>query len=160
MADTPIFIVTPQLKARFWAKVKITGKDDCWEWKAHRGRGGYGRITIDGMVKSACQVSLIINGSERPKGLHALHSCDNRGCVNPRHLRWGTAKENGQDKSIRGRTAFWIGEEHPNGKLTEEQVREIFTESGTLASIAEKYGVTLSAIWSIKNRRTWCHLNL
>jgi len=160
MADSPSFKVTPKLEARFWAKVRTAGPDECWEWTAHRAQSGYGRIGIDGIVRNACHAALAIAGMKRPPGLHALHSCDNRGCVNPAHLRWGTAKENGHDKSSRGRVHKWIGEDHPNGKLSEKQVREIFQNSGTLTRIGEQYGVTFSTVWSIKHRRIWRHLEL
>lgn len=32
-----------------------------------------------------------------------LHSCDNPTCINPNHLRIGTAKDNAQDREKRGR---------------------------------------------------------
>lgn len=32
-----------------------------------------------------------------PPGLDALHSCGNRRCVRPHHLRWGTDRDNSED---------------------------------------------------------------
>lgn len=38
-----------------------------------------------------------------PKDRYALHSCDNPRCVNPSHLRWGTAADNTNDAVTRKR---------------------------------------------------------
>jgi hypothetical protein len=160
MADTPSFTVTPKLEARFWSKVAKGGPKDCWEWTAHLSQAGYGRIFIEGISRNACHASLAIAGKSRPPGLHALHSCDNRKCVNPAHLRWGTAKENGRDKSTRGRCPDVRGEKHPYSTLTEASVRRIYRQAGTLISIAKEYGVTISTVWAIKHRRLWRHLKL
>jgi hypothetical protein len=35
---------------------------------------------------------------------HAMHLCDNPACCNPKHLRWGTAKDNNGRRSERSRT--------------------------------------------------------
>ena len=37
-------------------------------------------------------------------GMFALHTCDNRRCVNPDHLYEGTAGQNARDRAARGRT--------------------------------------------------------
>ena len=39
------------------------------------------------------------------KGRVMLHSCDEPLCINPDHLRWGTARENAMDCVNRGRHA-------------------------------------------------------
>jgi hypothetical protein len=39
-----------------------------------------------------------------PKGLHVLHQCDNRRCVNVEHLWLGTAADNARDRERKNRT--------------------------------------------------------
>jgi hypothetical protein len=41
---------------------------------------------------------------ELPVGMYVLHSCDNRACCNPEHLRLGTHEENMRDRAERART--------------------------------------------------------
>lgn len=43
-----------------------------------------------------------------PEGLLVLHSCDNRRCINPKHLFLGTEKDNTQDMMAKGRNKFKI----------------------------------------------------
>jgi hypothetical protein len=88
---------------RFWSKVAVAGPDDCWEWQGAIGSTGYGNLDIDGSTVKAHRVSHLLTHGPIPPGLYVLHSCDNRRCVNPNHLRIGTAQDNADDRRIRGR---------------------------------------------------------
>ncbi len=80
---------------------------------------------------------------------------------NPRNnhvdnLRWGTAKENGQDRVAHGRTLR--GELRPQAKLTEEQAREIRELPRHSKGVAEMYGVSKQTVCDIRKGRRWRHL--
>lgn len=74
----------------------------CWEWSANKNPGGYGQLRISGKTHKAHRVSFELFNGIKPK-LNVLHSCDNRSCINPAHLREGTQAENVQDSIARNR---------------------------------------------------------
>lgn len=90
-----------ETKKRFWEKV--SKGDGCWTWQgAPRGKSGYGAFKVNGKVMDAHKVSFIISKGRQPNGW-VLHSCDNRMCVKPAHLREGSALENAREMFARGR---------------------------------------------------------
>jgi hypothetical protein len=94
----------------FWSKVQRDADDACWPWDGDVSSHGYGCVGIliaHGKRRrrvGAHRVAYIL-GTGLPLGpLRALHHCDNPPCCNYRkHLFPGTAKDNSQDMSTKGR---------------------------------------------------------
>lgn len=87
---------------RFMSKIKHFG-DGCWEWSASINNHGYGQFKFNKKMVKAHRMSYEIAHGSIPKDLCVLHSCDNRLCVNPEHLRIGTKQDNSRDAVSRGR---------------------------------------------------------
>ena len=148
------------LPARFWSKV--AKGPWCWIWTAARSPHGYGRVNVAGRSLQAHRVSWEMCKGEIPLGLHVLHHCDVRPCVNPSHLFLGTNADNIRDMHAKGRNRQPRGEANTNGKLTEDDVREIrriYAESEISASaLGRKFGVCHPTVVNIVRGRGWRHV--
>ena len=147
---------------RFWEKVEIRGKNECWNWTACTIKNGYGHFGFRGKLYTAHRFSWILTNGQIPEGLCICHHCDNPGCVNPAHLFIGTQKDNIQDAINKNRMVGKKGEENNNSSLTEKQVLAIRAEyklgNITQRELARKHGVGQRTITCIVNRITWKHI--
>lgn len=131
----------------------------CWEWAAKTGPNGYGILTQGNRGIAAHRFSYELHVGPIPDGMMVLHSCDNRRCVNPRHLRVGTHAENMDDRQVRLRTP--TGAKLPQTKLDEHKVREIrqLSRDGfSHAKIAARFDVSRRAIQAVLSRQSWKHV--
>jgi len=95
---------------------------------------------------------MVANGpipqSDGYHGAVVMHTCDNRLCCNPRHLRLGSQADNVRDMDVKGRrvTAPPVGEKHHMSKLTDQDVIDIRLSGESDVELAKKYGMTSEAI--------------
>ena len=138
---------------------------DCIEWKGARFKDGYGMMHHDGKTLRAHRYSYCLaNGCtmESIKGLFVCHRCDNRICINPKHLFLGTAKDNRDDMVAKGRERHASGEHHGLSKLTLSDVRAIkraLAMGYKKAELARIYQVTQPAIKRIEDGTAWKHVS-
>ena len=134
--------------------------DECLRWPFRaKNAGGYGAITFRGRLTGPHREMCTLAHGEPPVGYWVAHSCGQRDCCNPRHLRWATPKENQADKRSHGTVNS--GERNGNSKLTREAVLLIKRRlsCGELhRSIAQDFGVAREAISSIAQGKTWAHI--
>ncbi|RAK68809.1 hypothetical protein DJ019_02000 [Phenylobacterium kunshanense] len=136
--------------------------DDCLIWPFGRTGMGYGAVYPKGDRQQMAHrwVCEQVHGPQPADRPWVAHSCGNghKGCVNPRHLRWATPKENGEDRCAHGNAPR--GEAHRGARLTESEVRQIRRLAGTLSlrQVAKQFGVTSGAVSAIRSGRTWSWL--
>lgn len=75
----------------------VVDSTGCWEWVMKKRKSGYGVFYQLGAHRVSAALFVGPSG-----GLHTLHDCDNRWCVNPAHLHYGTQKQNVREAVDRG----------------------------------------------------------
>lgn len=137
--------------------IRFIINNNCWECISHVLDRGYPRIRYQNRLWIMSRlVYEIYNNKKITEGLHILHSCDNPMCINPKHLREGTDRDNMDDMLERNRRPLLQGEDTSSAKLTEEQVAFIRKDGAyTMKQLANMFDISLSCIKSIKLGRAW-----
>lgn len=130
--------------------------EDCVNWPFKKDPRGYGFLSVDKKKWFAHRYVLYLVTGGNPLEMDCCHSCGNPSCVNPRHLRWDTHKENMRDAVKHGRSTR--GRKNAQAKLTREQVRSIREDERSQVKIAKDYGISRSYVSTLKARKTWAWL--
>jgi hypothetical protein len=147
------------IEKRFWGKVDIKPcYECCWPWLGCRDGLGYGMFTMTRRSVRAHRVAFLLERGRLPEPC-GLHLCDWVRCCNPAHIFEGSRDDNNKDRAAKGRSA--VGDASGRAKLTSADVlaiRDAVTAGEACKSVAVKFGVSLSQIYSIAHRRSWSHL--
>lgn len=132
------------IEERLIRKIELT-PDGCWRWTGVHNQFGYGMIRMDGKLQGVHRISWETFRGPVPDGLEIAHKCDVRDCINPEHLFAATHLENMVDMCEKGRHAH---ASHTIGHKKAYEIRED-AKSMSMIKVAEKHGVTYSAVWDI-----------
>jgi hypothetical protein len=130
------------IKERFLQKVR-KHRSGCHVWQSTMRKDGYGHFWRDGSIQKAHRVAWEIFIGSVPEGLHVLHKCDNRKCVNLKHLYLGTPSDNVRDK-VERHTGMWGRMKVPFWKV--KKARRLVAVGFTQQDVAERIGVTQSQV--------------
>lgn len=136
-------------KEIFDRNVVYSHVSDCHIWIGPVSTAGYGQTTRAGVPIKAHRWAFELANGPVPDGMHVLHTCDNRRCVNPSHLFLGTHADNMHDKAVKGRAAI---------KLTEAEVIAIRRDTRSARAIGRAYGLAHQTVSEIKRNKIWAHV--
>lgn len=131
--------------------------DDCFLWPHNVLSTGYPVVQNNGKrVRAHRLMCMLAHGEPPAPRMDCAHSCGNKTCCNPRHLRWATRKENEADKVLHERDNQ--GKRNGQALLNEKQVLEICKklDSGReRLDLADDYGVAEGTIICIDLGYNW-----
>lgn len=147
---------------KFFEEAILVETDDCIVWPYATNVGGYGVLGSGGKRGRQIKVhrlALEQTAGPAPEGKPlACHGpCHNRACFNPRHLYWGSERDNAEDRRRDG--THFVGEQHPAAKMTAEQVADIRDRYARgLANqpqLAAEFGLRQQQISHIVRGKSW-----
>jgi hypothetical protein len=142
---------------RFNKKYVVDEKTGCWQWIACFEKAGYGGFRVGSKMLRAHRFSYEYFNGPLNSNLEICHNCNNKGCVNPIHLRQDTKSSNTIDKIYK--------KNHCNQVLSVEEVIEIKKSQknyyrGQNLDLAHFYKVNPCTISSIKTGRMWNYVEI
>lgn len=156
----PMYEVSSHGRVRSWS-AKKQGK--CL--RLFSDRNGYLQVKLftERSVKTIGVHVLVLTAfvSPRPDGSECRHLDGNPKNNSISNLKWGTKKENGQDRVRHGTTVKLKGAKNPFSKVSEKDVkemRELASRHVSYAEIGRRYGVTGENASMICQRKAWKHV--
>lgn len=104
-------------------------KDGCWDWTGKKFTNGYGSLTYRGRDLLAHRVVYELSNGLIPEGALIDHRCINPGCVNPKHLRLATQKQNSEN----------LADHRSNNKSGFRGVHQIKRSGRWIGSVCHRY---------------------
>lgn len=128
----------------------VENEDGCWICTSHAiGNNGY---PVIGRNKKFMHLHRYLyeqsNGEIDNPDVVVRHTCNNRKCINPKHWKLGSRKDNSNDRDNAGRTAK--GEKSGQCKLTDEQVEAIRKDPRSTRNIGKDYGISNGYVSRLK----------
>jgi hypothetical protein len=135
--------------------------DECIIWDGPLSSGGrYALLHADGKTGAMHRWICERAHGPIPGKLQVRHLCGNSRCQNPRHLTFGTAKQNAEDRDGHGTTARGQkgGRRHDLTEADVIEIRRLYDEGIGQTELARRFGSTQPNISFIVKRKTWTHI--
>lgn len=148
-----------QIKEKLLNTSEINLSTNCREWTGCKIPSGYGTYRFHSETHYVHRLAYEVFIGKIPKKMHILHSCHNRACIEPQHLRVGSHQENLKERDDAGRQAR--GERGGMSKLKDKDViaiRRLFIDNISNCEIGRKFGVRDVTIRDIRIGKTWKHV--
>lgn len=112
---------------------------------------GYCPVSFGRAVKArAHRVVFFACNPEVDQALLVLHKCDNRACINPKHLFAGTAQDNTDDMIAKGRKVDDPEIAARRRVGTAKFLHILYSKGYTDERIESEYGISKSTLWNYK----------
>jgi len=136
---------------------KVLKSDNCWIWNGETSLG-YGVLYTHSIAIKAHRISYYLHFRKDPGKKLVCHTCDNKKCVNPKHLFLGSHRDNAVDMVKKGRACILLGEDNRQAKLTERKIIKMIklvSKGNRPSDLAAKFGVNKNTLYYILNRQSW-----
>lgn len=122
----------------------------CWSWTGQTLHTGRGKLKLHGIEHTAPRVFYAYHHKVDPGPWYVLHTCDNPNCVNPDHLKLGTAQDNTDDMIAKGRFKASRG----NIKIMDdpEAMKMVLDTSIPTVIVANDLCVDRRTIWRLRKK--------
>lgn len=124
-------------------KYKVDPETGCWNWLLSLTKKGYGRRFFMGQNRGAHRVAFYLAYGYWPKEI--AHSCFNRACVNPEHLRDSSHTDN-----IRESAASKL--DMKKADLIRSQYKGQY---GDRVKLADKFFVSVATVGRVLRGDSW-----
>lgn len=149
-SDGSIWSSTPRRKDRPWKRLNPSrrgaNKYLCVDL---RNNGAKRRVYVHVLVLEAFV-------GPRPDGMEACHGPNGKDDNSVSNLRWGTHRENIQDKirdkTLAKGTRHGMSKLHPSNAV---EIRQMYVKFVPQEEIARVFGVSQATVWSICHNKTW-----
>lgn len=141
------------------SKVIVDTETGCWNWICGLEKKGYAIMQFDKRQFRVSRLSAYaFNGFDTKSNKFICHSCDNKKCINPKHLFAGTHQDNMNDAKSKNR--FSNGENHHQSKINAvdaKNIRKMYGLGFSSPILGKIYDLDHSTVLDIVRMNTWKH---